>query len=167
MHLHSSFVLLATLCSTLVSQNQLAVALPLAPQPKVAGSAHAANAVQDPRLWLALTEQRFQLPQVETPDNPQNKTEKTSAIPILFPDTLSSDALQHVRNIPNQFFQRADGALVNNAFVTAMFVVLIVVSVLIGAGVASIAVLGLDWKRYLARSTARKDLMDEHPVTPR
>jgi hypothetical protein len=145
MYLHGSFALLATLCSILVSQTQLAASLPLGPEPKATGIANEADTLQDPKPWLIITEKRLQLPQVGTAGDPGEGTEKIPALPSLFSADVSlSDALQHAKDISTHFVRRADGALGNNTFVTAMFVVLIVVSVLIGAGAASIAVFGLD-----------------------
>ncbi|KAK4249460.1 hypothetical protein C7999DRAFT_30045 [Corynascus novoguineensis] len=53
--------------------------------------------------------------------------------------------------------RRLPDKLGNNGFVTAMFVLLIVLAVLLGIATASIAVCGIDWKRYLTRSRRRED----------
>ncbi|KAL2193699.1 hypothetical protein P885DRAFT_63693 [Corynascus similis CBS 632.67] len=53
--------------------------------------------------------------------------------------------------------RRLPEELSNNGFVTAMFVLLVVLAVLLGIAIASFAVCGIDWKRYLTRSQRRED----------
>lgn len=57
--------------------------------------------------------------------------------------------------------RRGTEPLGNTAFIKAMFAVLITVSVLIGAGVASIAVFGFEWKRFLTKSSTNKELAED------
>jgi hypothetical protein len=68
---------------------------------------------------------------------------------------------EQFKNLRRQLLRRAHVVL-NKKTLTAVFVAVIVVSVLLGVGVASIAVCGFDWRRHLARSRIPND--DEVPV---
>lgn len=66
-------------------------------------------------------------------------------------------ALHNIHHLPRQLARRAD-TFPSGTVATALFIVLIVVAVLIGVAMGSIAICGLDWKYYLKRSGGRKDL---------
>ncbi|KAK3309812.1 uncharacterized protein B0T15DRAFT_516616 [Chaetomium strumarium] len=62
------------------------------------------------------------------------------------------------KRMRRQLLRRANEVLGSNALTTGLFVALIVVSVLIGVGVASIAVCGFDWKCHRSRSSIADDV---------
>ncbi|KAH6650449.1 hypothetical protein F5144DRAFT_476947, partial [Chaetomium tenue] len=137
---------LAALGLILALQIQLVHALPLQtsaaikPTPQIS---------QDAKPWLA-TRPR-QSPQTTSLLRNHEEDNTASTIPLL---VFPNDALQKIRDLPQQLLRRA---ATNQTFLTAMFVILIVVSVLIGVAIGSIAICGLDWKRYLSRSKPRED----------
>ncbi|KAH6619381.1 hypothetical protein B0J18DRAFT_433935 [Chaetomium sp. MPI-SDFR-AT-0129] len=71
--------------------------------------------------------------------------------------TLLRHAFYNTHHLPRQLSRRADTFL-SGATATTLFVVLIVVSILIGVAVGSIAICGLDWKQCFKRSEPREDL---------
>ncbi|KAK4239425.1 hypothetical protein C8A03DRAFT_32527 [Achaetomium macrosporum] len=154
---------LAIIFSIFALQWQIAIALPL--QRAVTTTAVTTTTpTQDRESWWFFKRRKTQpaLCQTsQTHDNGDRKCDQRSNIlESLFSDTAKSNSCSDTKKFKNmhrQLLRRANEALGNSALTTGLFVALIVVSVLIGAGVASIAVCGFDWKHYLARSRIPKD----------
>ncbi|KAK3300666.1 uncharacterized protein B0H64DRAFT_381419 [Chaetomium fimeti] len=153
-------LLLAALGTILAFQVQSAYALPL-------GSAVASPAIASTtrtsyltKPWLATRRLRL-LGVAPSPDRKQPEDNTASKLHHYLLPT-PSNAPRDIKDVPQRLLRRSD-ITSNQTFITAMFVLLIVVAVLLGVGIASIAVCGLDWKRYLSRSKPRVDLEEKGP----
>ncbi|EAQ92997.1 predicted protein [Chaetomium globosum CBS 148.51] len=139
---------LAALGLILALQIQLVHALPLQTSAAIKPTTQINH---DAKPWLA-TRAR-QSPQTTNLLRNHEEDNTSSTVPLL---VVPNDTFRIIRDLPQQLLRRASGVATNQTFLTAMFVVLIVVSVLIGVAIGSIAICGLDWKRYLSRSKPRE-----------
>lgn len=145
---------LAALGLILALQVQFVHAFPLQQAPITSAAIKPTTPIRhDTRPWL-ITRAR-QSPTTTILLRNHQEDDAASVIPLL---VFSNNALQNLKDAPEQLLRRASGIAADQTFITAMFVVLIVVSVLIGVAIGSIAICGLDWKRYLSRSKPREDL---------
>lgn len=163
----SSISSLAILCAVLalVSQGQVAVALPLAADPTAAAVAVVApqqHTNHDTRPWYI--RRRFRSPEIQPCDNTHDDCDKVPAVPLLYPAASSTVTPRKTKNIVRQLLKRAPAF--SESVLTGLFVALIVGSVLLGVGIASIAVCGFDWKNYLRKSDRREGPEDEVKLPP-
>jgi hypothetical protein len=149
--------LLAALGLILALQVQLVHALPLQPAPTPSAAIKPTTQIRhDARSWLNTRARQSPSTTILLRNYEENDT--ASTIPLL---AFSNNALRNLKDAPQQLLRRASGVAADQTFITAMFIVLIVVSVLIGVAIGSIAICGLDWKRYLSRSKPREDLEEK------
>jgi hypothetical protein len=147
----------AILCAALllVSQGQGAVALPLRSAPTATVVTAVTHTPQhtnhDARPWYI--RRRFQSPEIQPCDHgTQEDCDNIFAIhPLVTSPTVTP---RNAKNLVRQLMKRAPAFSEN--LLTGLFVALIVGSVLLGAGIASIAVFGFDWKRALRKSEKRE-----------
>lgn len=105
--------------------------------------------------------QRPSLLEVRADDDGRNgASERTETYVEVFSVSMSP-TLGKPKRFLRHVLRRGTEPVGNSAFIKAMFAVLITVSVLIGAGVASIAVFGFEWKRFLTKSSTNKELADD------
>jgi hypothetical protein len=157
---HGNIVtLLAVIASVFVFHGQIAAAIPLGPERMAASAVTTTPTSHDATPWFIT--RRAKSPEIETLNDRQKAARTYTTIHLVSPETQPSNALQKTKNIARQLHRRASDVVGNNTFITAMFVLLIVLSVLLGMGIASIAVCGFEWRRFLARSETRKDIEQE------
>jgi hypothetical protein len=151
----SSISSLAIICAALlvlVSQGQVAVALPLGPEPTAAAVTVVTTPQhinQDIRPWYI--RRRFRSPEIRPCDDTREDCDNISTIPPLVVSPTVTP--RTTKNIARQLIKRAPTFSEN--VLTYLVVALIVGSVLLGAGIASIAVFGFDWKNALRKSDKR------------
>jgi hypothetical protein len=152
----SSTSSLALLCTALllVSQGQGVVALPLGSVPTTAAVTVATSTPQhtnhDARPWYI--RRRFRSPEIQPCDDTREDCDNVSATPLFVASPTVTP--RKTKNIVRQLIKRAPAF--SESLLTGLFVALIAGSVLLGAGIASIAVFGFDWKTALRKSEKRE-----------
>ncbi|KAH6854061.1 hypothetical protein B0I37DRAFT_21324 [Chaetomium sp. MPI-CAGE-AT-0009] len=155
-----SITLLAALGLIVALQVQSVYALPLGPAAATTAIESTTRTSYLENPWLAT--RRLRLLGVE-PLSDHKQDNAASQLHLVLLRT-PSNAPRNIKDVPRQLLRRASGIAANQTFITAMFVLMIVLSVLLGVGIASISVCGLDWKRYLSRSKPREDLKEKEPA---